>query len=174
MDVYEGPNNVIFIAAQTLFDETLFPKCPVMHQLGYTPVADLPVGQQGEYNIPPDDENEEFGGDGNGRHLPPIPPPQGTYRPYNNLPLAGPPVPPSTTESTDPRMSSPALSYGDKPKTPLVPRELTPPVPQEQPELFDYDEDYKGLAYGRKPNGSPAFFDQPRRVPRLMATPELP
>ena len=58
-----GPNNVIFTAAQALFDETLFLKCPDMHWLGYTPVADPPVGQQGEYNIPLDDENEEFGGD---------------------------------------------------------------------------------------------------------------
>ena len=34
-----------------------------MHRPGYTPVADLPVGQQGEYNIPPDDdENEGYGG----------------------------------------------------------------------------------------------------------------
>ena len=76
MDVYRGPNNVIFTVAQALFDETLFPKCPDMHQPGYTPVADPPVGQQGEYNVPPDDENEEFGGDGNGCDLPPIPPPR--------------------------------------------------------------------------------------------------
>ena len=59
-----GPNNVIFTVAQALFDETLFPKCPDMCRPGYTPVADLPVGQQGEYNIAPDNENEEFGGDG--------------------------------------------------------------------------------------------------------------
>ena len=70
-----GPNNVKFIVAQALSDETLFPKCPDMRRPGYTPVADLPVGQQCEYNIPLDDENEEFRGDGNGRDLPPIPPP---------------------------------------------------------------------------------------------------
>ena len=70
-----GPNNVIFTVTQALFNETLFPKCPDMCRPGYTPIADLPVGQQGEYNVPPDDENEEFGGDGNGRDLPPIPPP---------------------------------------------------------------------------------------------------
>ena len=68
-----GPNNVIFTAAQALFDKTLFPKCPDMHWPGSTPVADLPVGHQGDYNIFLDDENEEFGGDGNGHNLPPIP-----------------------------------------------------------------------------------------------------
>ena len=155
--------------AQALFNETLFPKCPDMRQLGYISVADLPVGQQGEYNIPPDDENEEFGGSGNGHGLPPIPPPQGTYQPYNNMPPAGPSAPPSTGESTDPHMS-----YGDEQKTPPVPREPTPPVPQEQPELFDYDEDYSGLAFGRGADGGPAFFGEPRRVPRPMATPEWP
>ena len=82
------------------------------------------------------------------------------------MPPAGPPAPPSTGKSTDPRMSSAALSYGDEPKTPPVPREPTPPVSQEQPELFDYDEDYKGLAYGRGPLGDPI------RVPRPFATPE--
>ena len=87
--------------------------------------------------------------------------------------LAGPPAPPSTGESTDSRMSSPALSYGDEPKTP-VPKELTPPVSQEQPELFDYDKDYQGLAYGRGRLGDPAFFQDPRRVPRPMATPKQP
>ena len=130
------------------------------------------MGQQGEYNIPLDDENEEFGSDGNGHNLPPIPPPQGTYWPYNNMPPAGPPAPPSTGESTDPRMSSPALSYGDEPKTPPVPRELTPPVAQEQPELFNYDEDYMGLPFFWKADRSPGFLDTPRRVPRPMATPE--
>ena len=83
-------------------------------------------------------------------------------------------MPPSTGESTDPCMSSPALSYGDEPKTPLVPKEPTPPVSQEQPELFDYDEDYQGLAYGRGPRGDPVFFEEPRRVPRPIATPEQP
>ena len=75
--------------------------------------------------------------------------------------LAGPPAPPSTRESKDSHVSSPALSYGDEPKTPPVPREPTPPVSQEQPELFDYDEDYHSLAYGRGPNGEPAFFKDP-------------
>ena len=34
-----GPNNVLFMAVQALFDETLFPKCPDMCHPGYTPVA---------------------------------------------------------------------------------------------------------------------------------------
>ena len=103
----------------------------------------------------------------------PIPPPQGTYWPYNNMPPAGPPVLPSTGESTDPHMSSLALLYGDEPKTPLVPRELTPPVPQEPVELFDYDEDYSGIPWSGTPD-EPHFVMPPRRVPRQMATPEQP
>ena len=56
-----GLNNVLFTAVQALFDETLFPKCPDMHCPGYTPVA--PVNAQGEYNIPPEDnENGDNGG----------------------------------------------------------------------------------------------------------------
>ena len=54
--------NVLFTAVQALFDETLYLKCPDTRHPGYTPVANLPVGQQGEYNIPPDDENDTFGG----------------------------------------------------------------------------------------------------------------
>ena len=84
-----GPNNVTFIAAQALFDETLFLKCPDMCQPGYTPVADPPVDQQGEYNIPPDDENEDYGSDGG--NMPPLPPvpyvypnvPQGPSPPHS-------------------------------------------------------------------------------------------
>ena len=57
-----SPNNVIFTAAQALFNETLYPKCPDMHQLGYTPVG-IPENQQGEHNTPQGDEN---GGEGGG------------------------------------------------------------------------------------------------------------
>ena len=53
-----GPNNVLFIAVQALFDETLFLKCLDMRCPGYTPVA--PVNAQGEYNIPLED-NENGG-----------------------------------------------------------------------------------------------------------------
>ena len=81
------------------------------------------------------------------------------------MPPAGPPAPPSTGESTDPRVSSLALSYGDEPKTSPVPRELTPPVPQEQPERFDYDEDYQGLPFSWRADQTPLFFDPPSRVP---------
>ena len=85
---------------------------------------------------------------------------------------AGPSAPPSTGESADPCMLSPALSYGDEPKTPLVHREPTSPVAQEQPELFDYDEDYTGIPFFLRSDRSPVFFDPPRKVPRPMATPE--
>jgi hypothetical protein len=39
-----------------------------MCRLKYTPAPDPPVGEQGEYNIPPDDENGEYKGGS-----PPIP-----------------------------------------------------------------------------------------------------
>ena len=64
-----GLNNVLFTAVQALFNETLFPKCPDMRCPGYSPVA--PVNTQGEYNIPPEDN--ENGGDG-GAPLRPAPP----------------------------------------------------------------------------------------------------
>ena len=53
---------MLFMAVQALFNETLFPKCPDMHPPRYTPVAP-PVDAQGEYNIPPEDnENGDYGG----------------------------------------------------------------------------------------------------------------
>ena len=56
-----GLNNVLFMAVQALFNESLFPKCPDMCCPGYTPVA--PVNAQGEYNIPlEDNENGDDGG----------------------------------------------------------------------------------------------------------------
>ena len=59
-----SPNNVLFTAVQALFNETLFPKCPDMRRLGYIPAPDQPDGEQGEYNIPPvDDENNGNGVD---------------------------------------------------------------------------------------------------------------
>ena len=80
-----GPNNVLFTAVQALFNETLFLKCPDMCHPGYTPVAP-PVDAQGEYNIPPDDnENEDDGG----VNLYPAPP--GRFVPYQaSLPPARP------------------------------------------------------------------------------------
>ena len=64
-----GPNNVLFMAVQALFDETSFLKCPDMHHPGYTPVA--PVNAQGEYNIPLEDN--EKGGDGGAPFRPALP-----------------------------------------------------------------------------------------------------
>ena len=62
-----GPNNVLFMAVQALFNETLFPKCPDMHCPRYIPV--VPVNAQDEYNIPPEDnENGNDGGAPLGQH----------------------------------------------------------------------------------------------------------
>jgi hypothetical protein len=52
-----SPNNNVFTTIQALFDETLFPKCPTMRHLGYTPVGLPPDDLQGEHNRPPDNEN---------------------------------------------------------------------------------------------------------------------
>ena len=104
-----GPNNVLFMAVQALFDETLFSKCPDMHHPGYTPVA--PVNAQGEYNIPPEDN--ENGDDGGapfgpappGRHVPyeaplPQPPPKNQGKGQNpNPPVLLEPTPPGSTHS---------------------------------------------------------------------------
>ena len=76
-----GLNNVLFTAVQALFNETLFPKCPDMRCLGYTPVSFPDINKQGEYNIPPDDD--ENGGYG-GADLPPAPP--GIFVPYQAPP----------------------------------------------------------------------------------------
>ena len=94
-----GPNNVLFIAVQALFDETLFPKCPDMRHPGYTPVA--PVNAQDEYNIPPEDN--ENGDDG--RHVPyqappPWPSPKNQGKGWNpNPPVLLEPTPPGLTRS---------------------------------------------------------------------------
>ena len=94
------------MAAQALFDETLFPKCPDMHHPGYTPVAP-PVDTQGEYNIPPDDnENEDDGG----ADLYPTPP--GRYVPYQ--------APPPPARPQGPSASPP-------PPDPTTPSDSTPP-----------------------------------------------
>ena len=72
-----SPNNVIFTAAQALFDETLYPKCPDMCHPGYTPVG-IPDDQQGEHNTPLGDENgDNRGGDITDLWVPP--PPMGPY-----------------------------------------------------------------------------------------------
>jgi hypothetical protein len=58
-----SPNNVIFTALQALFDKTLFPKCPTMCCLEYTPVGLPPDDLQSEHNGPQDNENGEYGVD---------------------------------------------------------------------------------------------------------------
>jgi hypothetical protein len=115
-----SPNNVLITAVQALFDETLYPKCPDMCCLGYTPALDPPVGEQGEYNISPDDD--EFGRNGGGPlplfgpaggpgpQLPPWQPPQSRYLP----------LPPSLPNHPSPSLSQlrsrSVLSYQDPPK----------------------------------------------------------
>jgi hypothetical protein len=99
-------NNVLFTAVQALFNETLYPKCLDMHCPGYTPAPDQPDGEQGEYNIPLDDD--DFGGNGGGplllygpaggprSQLPPWQPPQSGYLP----------LPPSLPNHPTPPISS--------------------------------------------------------------------
>jgi hypothetical protein len=130
-----SPNNVLFTAVQALFDETLYPKCPDMRRPGYTPAPDQPDGEQGEYNIPPDDD--EFGGNGGGPlplygpvggprpQLPPRQPPQSGY----------PPLPPSP-----PNHPTPPISSG----LPSLVRSRTPsPSPRHSPApSSDYDHDF--------------------------------
>ena len=122
------PNNVLFTAVQALFDETLFPKCPDMHHPRYTPVA--PVNAQGEYNIPPEDN--ENGDDGGapfgpappGRHAPyqappPRPPPKNQGKGQNPNPLVLPGL-------TPPR-STPSESESDDFYAPKTPSQQSPP-----------------------------------------------
>jgi hypothetical protein len=127
-----SPNNNVFTAIQALFDETLFPKCPNMHRVGYTPVGLPPDDLQGEHNGPLDDENGKHGGE-----LPPIPVgPAGSQVPWQHMqpqqpPLqlpqqqqhfAYPPLPPSPTSS---RSSHSCLSYMD-PAPRITGRDPTP------------------------------------------------
>jgi hypothetical protein len=131
-------NNVLFTAIQALFDETLYPKCPDMRHLEYTPAPDLPVGEQGEYNIPPDDD--EFGGNGGGPfflmgpaggprlQLPLWQPPQKGYPPLPPNPSNHPSPSPSQSRSKS------VLSYQDPSK--LVYSHAPSPGP------LDYDPDW--------------------------------
>ena len=119
-----GLNNVLFMAVQAPFDETLFPKCLDMCHPRYTPVA--PVNAQGEYNIPP--ENSENGDDGGapfgpappGRPVPyQAPPPQPLPKNQGKGQNANPSVPPEPT----PPGSTPSESESDDiyvPKTPSL------------------------------------------------------
>jgi hypothetical protein len=164
-----SPNNVVFTAIQALFDKTLFPKCPTMRCLGYTPVGLPPDDLQGEHNGPPDDENENYGGG-----LPPIP-----YY-YPRAPK-GPPAyqqpPPPPLVLTSGRESpllqyednEDVLSYKTRTPTPLVFRKPIPP----QEELFDHDEDYRKVSFAWHKR-EPRFLFDPHRVPRPFATLEHP
>jgi Reverse transcriptase (RNA-dependent DNA polymerase) len=100
-----SPNNVLFTVVQALFDKTLYLKCPDMHCPGYTPAPDQPDGEQGEYNIPPDDE---FGGNGGGP-LPlygPAGGPRPQLPPWQPLQSRYPPLPPSPPNHPTPPISS--------------------------------------------------------------------
>ena len=112
-----GPNNVLFMAVQALFDETLFPKCLDMRCPGYTPVAP-PVDAQGEYNTPLDDN--ENGGQGGVPYQAPLPEPPPKNQGKGRNPA--PPVPPELT----PPGPTPSESDSDdfyQPRTPS-PRSL--------------------------------------------------
>jgi hypothetical protein len=83
-----SPNNNVFTTIQALFDKTLFPKCPTMRRVGYTPVGLPPDDLQGEHNGPPDNENGEHGGG-----LPPIPVgPAGSQVPWQHMQPQQPPL----------------------------------------------------------------------------------
>jgi hypothetical protein len=127
-----SPNNVVFTAIQALFDKTLFPKCPTMHYLGYTPVGLPPDDLQDKHNRPPDDENGEYEGE-----LPPISVgPAGGQAPWQPMqpqqppmfPPAYLPLPPSKPSSH----SSSCLSYKD-PSPRMFSRDPTPPRYQTDP-----------------------------------------
>ena len=103
-----GPNNVLFTAVQALFNETLFPKCPDMCRLRYTPVA--LVNPQGEYNIPPEDnENGDHGGTPFG------PAPPGRHVPYQAPPPGPPPKNQGKGQDSDPPVSKTPTPPGTTP-----------------------------------------------------------
>jgi hypothetical protein len=126
-----SPNNNVFTAIQALFNKRLFPKCPSMQCLGYTPVGLPPDDLQGEYNGPPNNENGEYGGG-----LPPIPVgPAGSQAPWQQqqppmFPPAYPPLPPLQPSSR----SSSCLSYKD-PSPRMISRDPTLPRYQTEPPI---------------------------------------
>jgi hypothetical protein len=155
-----SPNNIVFTAIQALFDETLFPKCPNMHHLGYTPVGLPPDDLQGEHNKPPDNENGDHGGG-----LPPIPVGPAGQVPWRHMkpplqlpiplqPPAYPPLPPSSPTSS--RRSSSGLSYMPGPNLlnpdPVQDKPWTDNYVQPPPwRLWQYYDDcscYERWAYG--------------------------
>ena len=177
-----SPNNIVFTAIQALFDETLFPKCPNMHRPGYTPVGITPDNLQGEHNIPPDDENEDHGGD-----LPPLPyrldgqvpwqhmqpppqPPQPPVQyPSQSPPQYYPPLPPSTPSSGTSSQkgkskdTAPVPDDDDmhmpRPTTPPVSKRQNPPVTPHRnycgPFQHDPSRPFKDQIYETTPSGRP-------------------
>jgi hypothetical protein len=133
-----SPNNIVFTAIQALFDETLFPKCPNMRHLGYTPVGLPPDDLQGEHNGPLDDENGGYGGglplipvgpagsQAPWQHMQPQQPPM--QPPWQQQSPAYPPLPPSQPSSR----SSSCLSYKN-PSPRMISRDPTPPRYQTDP-----------------------------------------
>jgi hypothetical protein len=140
-----SPKNIVFTAIQALFDKTLFPKCPNMRRLGYTPAGLPPDDLQGEHNGPPDNENEDhegglpplpFGpaGQVTWQHMqPPQPPQMPIQYPSQSPPQYYPPLPstPSSRPSSkgkerayppwgDAPVSDNDNMYMSRPMTPLV------------------------------------------------------
>jgi hypothetical protein len=140
------PNNVLFTAIQALFNETLYPKCPDMRRLGYTPAPDPPVGEQGEYNIPLDDN--EFGRNRGGLFFPMGP--AGGPRPQLpswQPPQQGyPPLPPSPPNHPIPSPSQlrsrSVLSYQDPPE-PVYSRAPSPGPLDYDPDQFNSIEEQR-------------------------------
>ena len=149
-----------------------------------------PADQQGEHNIPPDDENEEHGG-----VLPPIPyapspvyPPQRPPAwPPQGPPANQPPQPP-LPRTPSPRGPSPAkssgghsykqpskgssndddLSYMAGSLPPLPSRRSTPPVtPAREVPYHNYNYDYVDPV-------TECNMETPRRVLRPFPSPQAP
>jgi hypothetical protein len=143
-----SPNNNVFTAIQALFDKILFPKCPNMRRVGYTPVGLPPDDLQGEHNRPPDNENGEHGGglppilvgpaggQGPWQHMQPQQPPM--QLPQQQQRFAYSPLPPSFTSS---RSSHSHLSYMDSApqqtsRDPTPPKYQTDPPEHRDPSLW--------------------------------------
>ena len=145
-----GPNNVLFTAVQALFDETLFQKCPDMCHPGYTPVA--PVSAQGEYNIPPED-NEN--GDNGGAPFRPAPP--GRPVPYQ----APPPRPPPKNQGKGQNPDPPVLLEPSPPGSTPSESESDDFYVPKTPPLRSPSRDAPDSLYGFfNPNPDPPLYDQ--------------
>ena len=149
-------NNMLFTAVQALFDETLYPKCPDMHRPGYTPDPDRPVSDQGEYNIPPDDDESDRNGGGppfpigpgggHGNQYMPPQPPMPPHQPQQGYP----PLPPSPSNHSYPspqvRSNAPSLSLNMSPQPSWL---ATPPSPPYDKNFFTSYQDYQDWLQAR-------------------------